>query len=93
MNPQGGTTTAHDAATRCALRLAGHLDAHWSSWFDGLTLTQHEDGTTTVHGRVADQAALHAILCKVRDLGLTLLSVRTGLVAEGCGQGTASRED
>jgi hypothetical protein len=93
VNPPGRTTTPRGSGTRCRVRLAGHLDAHWSSWFDGLSVTQHDDGTTTLHGAVADQAALHAILCKVRDLGVTLLSVLTGIDAEGCGQGTASRKD
>ena len=53
----------------------GHLDRCWSDWFDGLTLTQLADGTTVLAGIVADQAALHGILAKIRDLGLTLISV------------------
>ncbi len=58
-------------------RLAGHLDAHWSTWFGGLTLTHEDDGATTLRGPVADQAELHGLLAKVRDLGATLLSVRS----------------
>ena len=57
------------------IRLQGHLDARWAAWFDGLTLTQESDGTTIIQGPVADQAALHGVLQKVRDLGLPLLSV------------------
>ncbi len=57
------------------IRVKGHLDDHWSDWFDGLTLTRHEDGTTLLSGPVADQAALFGLLIKVRDLGLPLLSV------------------
>ena len=55
--------------------LAGHLDQRWAEWFDGLTLTHQSDGTTVLHGPVIDQAALHGLLQKVRDLGLPLVSV------------------
>ena len=65
-------STALDG-TRC--RLKGHLDSRWAAWFDGLTLTHDSDGTTIIHGPVADQAALHGLLQKVRDLGLPLVSV------------------
>ncbi|MDN5766894.1 MAG: hypothetical protein L0H96_13135 [Humibacillus sp.] len=58
------------------LRIDGHLDQHWSTWLDGLTLTHNHDGTTTLRGPVTDQAELHGLLTKVRDLGATLLSVR-----------------
>jgi hypothetical protein len=51
------------------------LDDHWSAWFDGLTLTR-DDNTTFLRGPVADQAALHGLLDKARDLGLTLILVR-----------------
>ena len=57
------------------VRIAGHLDAHWSAWFSGFTLTRETDGTTTLRGIVADQAELHGLLVKVRDLGVTLLSI------------------
>jgi hypothetical protein len=57
------------------LRLAGHLDRHWSSWFGGLEITHDDDGTTTLRGLVADQSELHGLLAKVRDLGATLLSL------------------
>jgi hypothetical protein len=59
------------------LRLQGHLDEHWSAWFGGLTLTREDDGTTTLRGAVTDQAELHGLLAKIRDLGTPLLSVRT----------------
>jgi hypothetical protein len=52
------------------------LDDNWSAWFDGLTFTQGEDNTTFLRGPVVDQAALHGLLEKTRDLGLTLVSVR-----------------
>jgi hypothetical protein len=57
------------------LRIGGHLDNHWSTWFDGLTLTCEDDGTTTLRGAIADQAALHGLLAKIRDLGAPLLAV------------------
>ncbi len=57
------------------LRVKGHLDQHWSAWFGGLTLTHQDDGTTTLRGLVTDQAQLHGMLAKVRDLGVTLISV------------------
>ena len=57
------------------IRLGGHLDARWATWFDGMTLISEGDGTTRIHGTVADQAALHGLLRRVRDLGLPLLSV------------------
>ncbi len=68
-------TTDHDRAGRYEIRLAGHLDSRWVSWFDGLCLTNESDGTTVISGLVADQAALHGLLQKVRDIGLPLVSV------------------
>ncbi len=59
------------------IRVGGHLDEHWSTWFDGLILTHHDDGTTTLRGVVADQAELHGLLAKVRDIGATLISLST----------------
>jgi hypothetical protein len=67
-------STAHGAG-RYEIRLKGHLDDRWARWFDGLTLTTRSDGTTTIHGPVVDQAALHGLLQKVRDVGLPLISV------------------
>jgi hypothetical protein len=69
------STRHHDNPGRYEIRLKGHLDSRWTAWFDGLTLTQDNDGTTIIHGPVADQAALHGLLQKVRDLGLPLVSV------------------
>lgn len=66
-----------DAPMRYEVRVEGHLDRRWSSWFDGLALTHEPDGTTTLRGHVTDQARLHGLLDKVRDLGATLLSVTT----------------
>ena len=69
------SAVGHRDAGRYEIRLRGHLDARWAAWFDGLSLTHAGDGTTTISGPVADQAALHGLLQKVRDLGLPLLSV------------------
>ena len=63
------------APTGYRLRVQGHLDDRWSAWFGGLTLTQDTDGTTSLSGIVADQAELHGLLTKVRNLGITLISV------------------
>jgi len=57
------------------LRVSGHLDPHWSARLAGLTLAHEADGTTTLTGAVADQAELHGILARIRDLGVTLISV------------------
>ena len=57
------------------LRVSGHLDEHWSSWFGDLTLTHEDDATTSLTGAIADQAELHGLLTKIRDLGVTLISV------------------
>jgi hypothetical protein len=57
------------------IRLKGHLDDRWAEWFEGLTITLEEDGDTLLTGPVIDQAALHGLLKKVRDLGLPLVSV------------------
>jgi len=58
------------------IRLKGHLDDRWADWFEGLTITREESGQTLLVGPVVDQAALHGLLRRVRDLGLPLLSVR-----------------
>jgi hypothetical protein len=57
------------------IRISGHLSPQWMDWFEGLTITLEEDGNTLLSGPVADQAALHGLLKKVRDLGMPLVSV------------------
>ena len=64
-----------DSAERYEIRVRGHLASHWAAWFDGMSLTRCGDGTTIIHGPVADQAALHGLIQKIRDLGLPLISV------------------
>ena len=61
--------------TTYEIRVAGHLSPQWADWFEGLTIMLEDDGNTLLSGPVADQAALHGLLKKVRDLGLPLLSV------------------
>jgi hypothetical protein len=58
------------------IRVKGHLATRWAAWFDGMTLTPQTDGTTLIHGAIADQAALHGLLRKLSDLGVPLVSVR-----------------
>jgi hypothetical protein len=65
----------HGGPGRYEIRLQGHLGSRWAAWFDGLTIERRSDGTTIIHGPVADQAALHGLIQKTRDLGLPLISV------------------
>jgi hypothetical protein len=67
---------AAHAPAHYELRVEGYLDEYWSSWFGAIALIREEDGTTTLRGVVADQAALHGLLAKVRDIGATLISVQ-----------------
>jgi hypothetical protein len=69
------TTHPHHRPGRYEIRVKGHLPPRWTVWFDGLALTRETGGTTLIHGHVADQAALHGVLQKVRDTGLPLVSV------------------
>ncbi len=57
------------------IRIKGHLEDRWTDWFEGLSITREDNGETLLHGPLVDQAALHGVLRKVRDLGLPLLSV------------------
>ena len=68
---------AAEATAHYELRIQGHLDHRWSAWFGGLSLHREDDGTTALRGPVTDQAGLHSLLAKVRDLGATLISVTT----------------
>jgi hypothetical protein len=64
------------APAQYEIRVSGALSSSWSAWFEGLQVASDEHGQTTIAGLVADQAALHGLLAKVRDLGLELLEVR-----------------
>jgi hypothetical protein len=65
----------HNQPQRYEIRVKGHLYDRWAEWFEGLTITLEENGDTFLTGPVVDQAALHGLLKKVRDLGIPLLSV------------------
>jgi hypothetical protein len=75
MNTTSTSAGDHDQPGRYEIRIKGHLDAKWADWFDGLTITREDNGETLLRGPVVDQAALHGLLRKVRDLGMPLLSV------------------
>ena len=64
-----------NAPARYRIRIRGHVDPAWTTWFDTLTVTRAEDGTTELAGPLVDQAALFGLLARLRDLGATLLLV------------------
>jgi hypothetical protein len=68
-------TEDHDETGLYEIRIHGHLDARWAARFEGLTLTLEDNGDTLLTGPVVDQAALHGLLRKVRDLAMPLVSV------------------
>jgi hypothetical protein len=68
-------TDQDPGAARYEIRVQGHLARRWDGWFDGMSVTAREDGTTDIHGTVADQSALHGLLRKLSDLGVPLISV------------------
>jgi hypothetical protein len=78
MDGTGGSTDRGREARYFEIRIKGHLDTRWAAWFEGMSLTHAADGTTALIGMVADQAALHGLLQKLRDLGVPLISVTNG---------------
>ncbi len=78
------------AAVDYCIRIEGHLAPEWSDWFENMTVQRQPDGTTTLSGPVRDQAALHGLLIKVRDLGLSLVSVNPIALHRDEGHGPAS---
>lgn len=78
MDGRGGSRANEREARRYEIRIKGHLDTRWAGWFEGMSLTHAADGTTALNGMVADQAALHGLLQKLRDLGVPLISVIEG---------------
>ena len=71
----GASAADHSGIPQYEIRVEGHLGSRWSAWFDGLSLTSEDDGTTAIRGRVVDQAALHGLLQKLRDVGIPLVSL------------------
>jgi hypothetical protein len=77
MDGSSGSTEGRDARYY-RIRVEGHLETRWAAWFEGMSLSHAADGTTTLSGVVADQAALHGLLQRLRDLGLPLISITEG---------------
>jgi hypothetical protein len=75
MSERHASTQDHYESGVYEIRIKGHLDDKWADRFEGLTITREEDGDTLLTGPVIDQAALHGLLKKVRDLGMPLVSV------------------
>ena len=83
---------ARPGAPTYEVHVNGRLGARWAAWFEGFDLTTADDGTTVLHGPVADQAALHGLLQKLRDLGIELLSLtRATEAADAAGTADAAR--
>jgi hypothetical protein len=66
---------AADHVPQYEIRVKGHLGPRWAAWFDGLHVVNEDDGTTVIRGPVVDQAALHGVLNKLRDVGIPLVSL------------------
>ena len=72
-----------DWPRQCCITVQGHLHPRWSEWFENLTIAQEPDGTTTLSGLVADQAALYGVIIKLRDRGIPLLALQTLTADQG----------
>ena len=75
MSETRASTGNHDEPGLTEIRIKGHLDRRWTNRFEGLTITREGNGETLLTGPVADQAALHGLLRKIRDLGMVLIAV------------------
>ena len=85
------STIGQNTATVYQIRLEGYIDEQWASWLDGFTISQEENGNTLMTGQILDQAALHGLFKKLRDLGMPLLSVNR-MDASSC-ERTDCRQD
>jgi hypothetical protein len=77
MSETHASTEDRDQSKLYEIRIKGHLDGRWADWFGSMTITLEDNGDTLLTGPVVDQAALHGLLKKVRDLGTILISVQT----------------
>lgn len=85
MSETHASTEDHHESGVYEVRVKGYLDTRWTDWFEGLTITLEDNGDSLLTGPVVDQAALHGLLRKVRDLGMPLVSViRIEPDEEGC---------
>jgi hypothetical protein len=83
MSEAGTSITDDYGPGRYEIRIKGHLEQRWVDWLEGLALTHERNGTTNLSGPLADQAALHGVLNRIRDLGLPIISVqRMGPIAK-----------
>jgi hypothetical protein len=89
MQPKHPPTRHPNDSERYEIRITGYLDARWAAMFDGLALIHEADGTTLLTGPVTDQAALHGLLQRVRDLGVPLVSVNRADPDLGSGPASA----
>ena len=74
-SPSGASDLDHTDIPQYEIRVKGHLGHRWAAWFDGLSVTALDDGTAVISGPVVDQAALHGLLHKLRDVGIPLISL------------------
>lgn len=77
ISPENKQMPVPDRPSVFQVRIRGHLGPQWTDWFDGMAITLEDDGDTLLTGLIADQAALHGLLKKVRDIGMTLVSVNS----------------
>ena len=82
-----------DTSVSYQIRIEGHLSASWAAWFEGLEIRHEKNGETVLSGVLADQAALHGVLMRIRDLGLPLVAVSRITRGEGEGTGAQSKEE
>jgi len=76
MSEKHASTADHYEPGLYEIRIQGHLNDRWADWFEGLTFIHESDGTTLLHGPLTDQAALHGVLNRIRDLSLPIISVQ-----------------